>query len=82
MISCVAIGSHARGESHDDALALLARAPDSASLVRALGTLLAAKTRVGYGWESISRDRQRQIARAAARLVQAAEDRYALRDRT
>jgi hypothetical protein len=70
VICCARLGEHAHGESHADAVALLARA-DAAS-AKHLRTLLAAKTKAGYSHLPASTDELKRTARAAAVLVETA----------
>jgi hypothetical protein len=72
VICCARLGEHARGDDHDEAVALLAKA----DRVRAkdLATLLRMKSRAGYSHEPTSRSDRQRAQRAAARLVQAAKD--------
>ncbi|GAA2170965.1 hypothetical protein GCM10009846_03170 [Agrococcus versicolor] len=65
-----AIGAHAQGQDHRDAIALLASVDRDAS--KDLETLLAMKTRAGYGHDPISGDRLRRAERAARALVERA----------
>lgn len=72
VICCVRIGEHARGDDHGEAVALLAKADRVRS--KDLATLLRLKTRSGYSHEPTSRTDRQRARRAAARLVQAAQD--------
>jgi hypothetical protein len=66
------LGEHARGDDHDDAVALLAKADRDRA--KDLATLLRMKTRAGYSHERTSRTDRQRAQRAAARLIQAATD--------
>lgn len=72
VICCARLGEHARGDDHDEAVALLAKADRDRA--RDLTTLLRMKTRSGYSHEPTSRTDRQRAQRAAARLVQAATD--------
>lgn len=75
-ICCRVLGEHARGDDHNQATDLIGRVrPDGAELANALGVLLGAKTRAGYGHESVDAGTRMRCRRAAERLVQAARDR-------
>ncbi|MFA4842075.1 MAG: hypothetical protein WC580_10260 [Agrococcus sp.] len=67
-----ALGVHARGQDHQEAIELLASVdPDAAADLRAL---LAMKTRAGYGHDPITPDRLARAQRAARALVSRAQD--------
>ena len=72
VICCARLGEHARGDDHDEAVALLARADKARA--KDLGALLRMKTRAGYSHEPTSRADRHRAGRTAARLVQAAID--------
>ncbi|HEV3365055.1 MAG TPA: hypothetical protein VG795_13120 [Acidimicrobiia bacterium] len=72
VICCVRLGQHARGDDHDEAVALLSQTDPARA--KDLATLLRMKTRSGYGHEPTSRADRQRAQRAAARLVQAAND--------
>jgi hypothetical protein len=75
-LCCQALGEHAQGDNHNEAIGLVVRIrPDGADLARALGILLGAKTRAGYGHEPLDRDSRLRCERAAEKLVRAARDR-------
>lgn len=77
VICCEALGEHAHGESHTDAVALLRRVrPDGGDLGNALGTLLGAKTRAGYGYRPVNQETRVRSTRAVEKLLRAARDRY------
>ncbi len=65
-----ALGEYARGESHVDAVALLAKVDQAAA--KHLDALLKLKTVAGYGTTSISADRVRRATRAMEALVESA----------
>jgi hypothetical protein len=76
VIACHELGEHARGESHTEAVALLRRVRrDGTELAEALSTLLASKTRAGYGHQPVTRDTRTRSSRAAEKLLRAARDR-------
>lgn len=72
VICCVRLGEHHQGESHADAVALLAKADRTQG--RNLKTLLDLKTRSGYGAVRSSVADQKRAGRAAAALLQAADE--------
>jgi hypothetical protein len=72
VICCVRVGEHARGDDHDEAVALLAKADRARA--KDLATLLRMNSRAGYSHEPISRADRQRAQRAAGRLVQAAND--------
>jgi len=79
-LCCAALGEHAQGDSHVEAVQLLARvSPGGAELARLLQTLLSLKTRAGYSYEPVNADMRRRAQRAAAKLVTAARDRVGTR---
>jgi hypothetical protein len=72
-ICCEVLGEHARGENHEQAVALLKRVrPDGGELARALGTLLGMKTRAGYSARSVNVNDPVRAQRAATKLVDGA----------
>ena len=76
VICCVSLGTHALGESHSEALALLESVrPDGSDLAKSLRALLGMKTRAGYGAESIAAQDRKRAQRQAERLVRTARDR-------
>ncbi|MHB1835673.1 MAG: hypothetical protein ACYCXW_11955 [Solirubrobacteraceae bacterium] len=76
VLCCIALGEHAQGEGHNDALDLLARVrPDGAELAKSLRPLLGIKTRAGYSHRAISGEDRKRALRHAAKLVRAARDR-------
>jgi hypothetical protein len=75
-ICCTALGEHAQGDNHTDAVALLQRVrPDGRGLGSALGVLLALKSRAGYSAQPVSADMRKRAQRAAEKLVDAASAR-------
>lgn len=72
VVCCARLGEHARGESHEEAIALLRRADRTQT--RNLQTLLGMKTRSGYGPHRASAADQRRAGRAADALLRAAEE--------
>lgn len=77
VICCEALGEHAHGESHTDAVELLRRVrPDGSDLGNALGSLLGAKTRAGYGHQPVNKETRVRSTRAVETLLRAARDRY------
>jgi hypothetical protein len=77
VICCDALGEHAHGESHTEAVELLRRVrPDGKELASALGSLLGAKTRAGYGHQPVNTQTRTRSMRAAEKLLRAAHDRY------
>lgn len=76
VVCCQELGEHALGESHTEAVALLRRVRrDGADLANALSTLLASKTRAGYGHQPVAKDARTRCGRAAEKLLRAARDR-------
>ena len=75
-ICCQALGEHARGESHQEAVQLLKRVrPDGPELANTLSALLGMKTRAAYGSEPVNGETRTRAGRGAAKLVIAAGDR-------
>lgn len=70
VICCARLGRLSRGENHQEATALLARA--DASAARHLDVLLRLKTLAGYSHTSVSRDRTLRAGRSMDALVSAA----------
>jgi len=78
VICCIALGRHARGQDHNDAVQLLRSvASDGRSLSAALAALLGMKTRAGYDVEPVNADHRRRARRNAQSLVTAARQRRA-----
>lgn len=65
-----ALGYHAQGQDHQNAISLLASVDHQAA--QALAVLLRMKTRAGYGHDPISEENLRRASRAASALVQRA----------
>jgi phosphosulfolactate phosphohydrolase-like enzyme len=65
-----ALGKHAKGQDHQDAVALLASVDKQAS--SSLSVLLGMKTRAGYGHDPISETNLARAERAARSLVEKA----------
>ena len=70
VVCCARLGEHAYGESHSEAVSLLAKV--DRTLSRDLRTLLNMKTHVGYGHLPATSREQKQAARAAAALLDTA----------
>tara|TARA_R110002020_G_scaffold475905_4_gene714313 strand:+ start:58673 stop:59074 length:402 start_codon:yes stop_codon:yes gene_type:complete len=66
-ICSAALGKHAQGHSHNDAVMLLESVDKHAS--RSLFTLLGMKTRAGYGHDPISKSQLARAEKAARTLV-------------
>jgi hypothetical protein len=80
VLSCVALGRHALGDDHSEAVALLASVrPSGRELARALGALLAMKTRAGYSARPVAAADRTRAERQAQRLVHDARERRASR---
>lgn len=78
-ICCQALGEHARGESHQEAVQLLKRVrPEGNELGNGLNALLGMKTRAAYGSEPVSGELRLRARRGAQRLVTAAIDRVSM----
>jgi hypothetical protein len=79
-LCCIALGEHALGDDHNEALALLARVrPAGSDLAKALRPLLGMKTRAGYSHRPVHVDDRKRALRLADRLVREARDRFAQR---
>ncbi len=75
-ICCTALGEHAQGDRHVDAVQLLKRvSPDGSELGSALQVLLSIKTRAGYSAEPVNAEMRKRAQRSAEKLLQAAKDR-------
>lgn len=73
---CVAVhGEHARGDDHQEALALLKAVPGISALVPDLGFALGVKSEWSYGVDPIRRRDLDRALRAAEKLVAEAEAR-------
>ena len=78
VVCCEELRKHAQGENHAEAVGLLAGVKgDGAELAKAPGTLVASKSRAGYGHEPVTRETCVRCERAAHKLVQAARTRIA-----
>ncbi|WP_341952609.1 hypothetical protein [Salinibacterium sp. TMP30] len=66
-ICAAALGKHAKGSSHHDAVTLLAAVDNQASI--SLNVLLGMKTRAGYGHDPISKSQLARAEKAARALV-------------
>jgi hypothetical protein len=76
VLCCLALGQHARGEDHQEAIALVRRvAPGGGELANALSVLLGMKTRAAYGDATVTADQVKRAERAAKRLLDAARQR-------
>jgi hypothetical protein len=76
VICCIALGEHARGEDHNEAIGLLTRVrPDGPAFAKSLRPLLGMKVRAGYSHQSVHADDRKRAQRHAERLVRAARDR-------
>lgn len=69
-ICAKALGKYAQGDSHADAVKLLASANSEVS--KDLDALLKLKTRAGYGHNPVSKEQFTKAKRAAERLVDTA----------
>ncbi len=73
--SCAALRRRARGQSHDEAVALIRTIePGGEAMARYLGRLLALKDDAHYGVLVVSRERARSAVGWARRLVGAARE--------
>lgn len=70
VLCCTRLGQHSQGQSHREAIDLLARV--DASLAKDLASLLDIKTRAGYGSAPSTLANRKMATRAATRLVRAA----------
>lgn len=76
VICCRALGEHAQGEDHTEAVGLLQRVrPDGPELAKALEALLRMKTKAGYSETPVSVEQRTRAQRRAAQLVDAARQR-------
>lgn len=76
VICCVALGVHAIGDDHNEAVSLLSTVrSEGAELARALSVLLGMKTRAGYGATSVTVENRKRAQRHSERLMRAARDR-------
>jgi hypothetical protein len=73
VICCRALGQHAQGDNHLQAVALLRTVqPDGPELSIALGVLLGIKTKASYGEGPVSAEDRTRAPRRAKQLVDAA----------
>jgi hypothetical protein len=76
VLCCVALGVHAQGDEHGEAVGLLASVrPEGEDMSRALRVLLAMKTKAGYSPQAVGGEDRKRALRSAERLVTAARDR-------
>ena len=76
VICCVEAKEHAKGDDHNQALALLTSLkPGGRELAKSLRSLLGMKTRAGYSHRPVTADDYKRAFRQAERLVRAARDR-------
>lgn len=74
-ICCLRLGERARGESHQEAVAFLARAvPDGSRLGQTLERLLSIKQLAHYGVDIVSLRRAGDAVRQAGRLLTRAQE--------
>lgn len=69
-ICCAALGEHAQGENHDEAVGLLAKVDKD--IAKHLRTLLGMKTKAGYSHMPMTVDEFKRAGRAAEALVERA----------
>ncbi|MFI5590718.1 hypothetical protein ACIA5G_37120 [Amycolatopsis sp. NPDC051758] len=72
-LCCAGLGEHAQGESHNDAVELLAKVDKDAG--RALSALLKMKTKAGYTHTSPTVEEAKRAGRSAETLVLRARQR-------
>jgi hypothetical protein len=70
VICCIRLGEHAQGENHSETIALLKTADKEAA--KHLSSLLAIKTKSGYGHTPITAVESKRAGRAAEALVESA----------
>jgi hypothetical protein len=70
VICCARLGVHAKGENHNEAASLLAKADPA--MEKHLRVLLGIKSKVAYTHEEMSAQEQKKSMRAAEALVEAA----------
>jgi hypothetical protein len=76
VVCCRALGQHAQGDNHLQAVSLLRSVqPDGPDLSIALGVLLGMKTKAGYGERPVSAEDRTRAPRRAKQLVDAARQR-------
>lgn len=72
VICCNALGEHAVGEDHNEALALLGKVrPGGGELAKALAVLLGMKTRAGYSARAVTTEDRKRAGRQVERLMKA-----------
>lgn len=75
-VICIAdLGYHAKGDDHNQAVEVLAKAADGPKLSAALARALRVKTKAGYSHQPLSSQDVKQIERATAELLAAAQQR-------
>ena len=76
VLCCAALGVHAQGDDHGEAVGLLATVrPEGEEASRALRVLLGMKTKAGYSPRAVSADDRKRALSSVDRLVTAARDR-------
>lgn len=76
VLCCVALGVHAQGEDHSQAVDLVGRVrPDGEEMSKSLRVLLGMKTKAGYAPQAVNADDRKRALRAAEGLVTTARDR-------
>ncbi|MEA2359878.1 MAG: hypothetical protein QOI62_3138 [Solirubrobacteraceae bacterium] len=70
---CAALGLRSRGESHDEAVAVLRRARGAGDVANAFQRLLRIKNDAQYGLRTISAPKRRAALRHAGKMVDFAE---------
>lgn len=76
VVCCRALGQHAQGDNHLQAVALLRSVrPEGPELSIALGVLLGMKAKAGYGERPVSAEDRTRAPRRAKQLVDAARQR-------
>jgi hypothetical protein len=76
VVCCRALGRHAQGDNHVQAVALLRSVqPYGPELSVALGVLLGMKTKAGYGERAVTAEDQSRAQRRAKQLMDAARQR-------
>lgn len=70
VLCCAALGEHASGQDHNEAVGLLAQVDKEAS--KRLRTLLISKTKISYSANPLPGAEFRRVARAAAHLLELA----------
>ena len=78
-ICCDALGLHAQGKSHHEAVQLLKSVrPGGTELGNALGVLLGFKSRAAYAAAAVPEEMHKRSGRQAKKLVSAAQERVRL----